>query len=299
PPRALPRRHRLGSDGQQMDNNMYRAATGGPILTKMLDAKGGSALPPATGRVLPIRGSCVRSPAARRCQQKDRRRVEYMKHRKLAVPLAGLAALAYVGTAGAAVNDVQSNHYMCYKIAVAKFPSQTIPKPVATGVHLTDQFDTDLPYDALKNTNICNPATVSGSTWTAASGQDTIHLVGYQIKNTTPTKEPTDYKDDVHVFADQFGMLTANATKPDSLLVQGLKADYGVPKKCKVAADCASQPTNTVCDPVGKICVPPTGIQPPAGTAPLPSTSSVNNFKCYKIKDLKQPQFTALSQITI
>jgi hypothetical protein len=221
-----------------------------------------------------------------------------MVYRWLGISIAGLAALAYASMAGAAATDVQSNHYLCYKVSVAKFPSQTIPKPVATSVSLADQFETNA-YDVLKNTNICTPATVAGSTWNAASGQSTIHMTGYQIKITPPAKEPKSLKTGVHVFSDQFGMLSANVVAPAGLLVQSLKANYGPITKCKVDANCASQPTNTKCDPSAKICVPPTGIQPPAGSAPLPSTSGVNNFKCYKIKDLKTPPFTPLSQVTI
>jgi hypothetical protein len=200
--------------------------------------------------------------------------------------------------AGAAATDVQSNHYLCYKVSVAKFPSQTIPKPVATSVSLADQFETNA-YDVLKNTNICTPATVAGSTWNAANGQWTIHFVSAQIKITPPAKEPKSLKTGVHVFSDQFGMLKANVVAPAGLLVQALKANYGPITKCKVDADCASQAPNTKCDPSAKICVPPGGIQPPAGPAPLPPNSHVNNFKCYKIKDLKDPAFTPLSQVEI
>ena len=220
---------------------------------------------------------------------------------KLAAPALGVAAWAYTGTASAVI-QVPGDHYLCYKVAVAKFPAQTVPKPPKANISMTDQFETRI-YDAAKITVVCTPGTKTHNANTFPPSNPNVHLVGYQLKLTKlvpAQKEDGAYsKVDRNVF-DQFAptdmgaTLNVAATKPDSLLLQSLKYDNGVTTKCPGKADpCPG--LGKVCDPVGKVCID--SPLPTLGTPPNPGTSGVNNYKCYKIKDNKTPPFAKIPQV--
>jgi hypothetical protein len=224
-----------------------------------------------------------------------------MRHRtRLVAAILGVAVMGSAGAASAVI-QVPGDHYLCYKVAVAKFPSQTIPKPVATGVSLADQFETRI-YDAAKITVVCNPGTKTHNSESFPPADQNVHFVGYQVKlSKTPLqKEDTAYpKVNRNVF-NQFAAadmgVTHNlaATKPDSVLVQSLKYDNGTTTKCSAASDpCPA--LGKVCDAAAKVCLP--SPLPTLGTAPDPGTSGVNNYKCYKIKDNKNPAFAAIPQV--
>jgi hypothetical protein len=234
-----------------------------------------------------------------------------MTHRtKLSAPLLGLVALAWASTAGAAATDVPlRDHYLCYKIAVAKVPANVPPivVPAKGNIKLTDQFEADKHYDATKLVSVCVPADkdVPGDAFPPhLRVRPNSHLVGYQILNTKPEKESTGYSTVARHTTDQFGMLSLDAVKPDSLLVRSSKIDLGRTTKCKIpdtagvcaplGGNCSNTPGGSacVCDTTAKICLP----SPVPGAATPPS--DINNFKCYKIKDNKTPPFVPLGIAT-
>jgi hypothetical protein len=224
-----------------------------------------------------------------------------MRHwRKLTAPLLGAVALAYATTASAVIN-VPGDHYLCYKVKVAKFPTQSIPKPVAAGVSLTDQFETRI-YDVPKITVVCLPGTKTHNANVFPPATPNVHLVGYQVKlsKVPPQKEDDTYGDVDRDIFNQFAAVDMGPThniavsKPDSILVQSLKYDNGVTTKCSAKSDpCPG--LGKVCDGTGKICID--SPLPTLGTPPDPNTSGVNNYKCYKIKDNKNPLFTAITSL--
>jgi tyrosinase len=181
------------------------------------------------------------------------------------------------------------DHYLCYLAKAAKTPTQTVPKPVKAGIRLDDQFETNKRYDAIKYVRVCNPADkiVEGG-GIYLREHPSSHLVGVELKNTSPEKENTDYSRVQHATFDQFGMLTVTAKKPTSLLVRSSKFDYGPITKCKppdAGGVCAAKgggcrgegSGSCLCDATFKICRPN-----PIPTHPAPP-GDINNYKCYKI----------------
>ncbi len=232
--------------------------------------------------------------------------------RKLAVPVAGLAAVAWAGIASASQVDVPGDHYLCYKVAVAKIPlnNPLIGKPVKGNIHLIDQFE-DKFYDALKITEVCNPADkdVTGDPFPPhLRVHPNVHQMAYQIKNVVGGTENTSYPTVHHIFSNQFQMHDFTSTKPDSLLVRSQKINLGVTTKCKppdtlnvcppLGGNCANTGGGSpcACDAVAKICLP---TPLPNPNNPPTVASGVNNFKCYKVKDAKNPIFVPLTSVIV
>ncbi len=221
-----------------------------------------------------------------------------MRHAGGAIRSVSVVAFLLGGPLGARAVDVPGDHYLCYKVVVAKVPANTPPilKPVKSNILLSDQFETGKHYDAFRILSVCNPATKTHGASVFTPVHSSVYMVGYQLKNTAPEKEDTGYKTVPHLTFDQFGTLKLNAIAPDSLLVRSLETDLGAPTKCK-SPDTANvcPPSGRVCDPAAKICLP--SPLPPLGTPPG-DASGVNNFKCYKIRDNKMPAF-APTQATV
>lgn len=209
---------------------------------------------------------------------------------------APLALIACVGTATAQLScptSIGEDHFVCYKSSAAKAPSQTLDKPLDANAVLADQFETKT-YDATKIESVCAPATKTHNSNVFTVVHPDVHLVGYKIALSKSVSQTEDaYGTTVHRTADQFGCLSLNAKKPAGLLVRSRKADLGTIVKCTDNSLCT--PTTRVCDTSG-VCLP----SPLPTPAPAPTDADgVNNYKCYKVKDNKNPALAAGIQVTL
>lgn len=211
------------------------------------------------------------------------------------LPLTVIAGVTAASAQLSCPMTINEDHFVCYKSSAAKAPSQTLSKPLKAGAVLADQFETKT-YDASKIDTVCAPATKTHNANVYSVVHPDVHLVGYKIglSKTIPQSEDP-YETTSHEIADQFGCLSLNAKKPANLLVRSRKADLGTTVKCSAPDNTLCTPTSRVCDASG-VCLP----SPLPTPAPVPTNADgVNNYKCYKVKDNKNPALADDIQVTL
>jgi hypothetical protein len=110
--------------------------------------------------------------------------------------------------------------FLCYK---AKASRGEVPVPAAEQAVLTDQFETDRPYEVKKERGICNPADDDGE----GIVDPAIHLTAYKLR-LMPGEPRHLRQENIRVF-NQFGNLYVDTIKEDRLLMPATKDEAGGP----------------------------------------------------------------------